>query len=72
MKRMLQERLIRSLPLTHPLGLPVYPTAPRHVVFSLGINPRITRHVRHSDGLVPWRGGQAADETDEASPHVIR
>ena len=33
-------------------------------MFSLWIKPRITRHVRHSDGLVSWRGGQAADQTD--------
>src|SRR5205823_13428255 len=28
------------------------------------LTARMTRHVRHSDGFVAWRGGQAADFTD--------
>jgi hypothetical protein len=30
--------LTRNLPITHPFGLPVYPTASSHVMFSLDTN----------------------------------
>ena len=35
--------LIHDLPIAHPLGFPVYPTASPHVVFSLWIEPRIAQ-----------------------------